>query len=335
MAKVLITGGTGFIGAHLTHRCIATGHDVTVLTLPGDPGIPELASRPCRVVTGDVSDGALLETLCRGREIVFHCAAVVTDWAPRSLFTRVNVTGMENVCRAALKAGVRRLVEISTNDIFGLREDVVMDETFPHTPWGEPYPDTKIAATEIAWRYHREHGLPVTMVYPCWVYGPGDKTFVPLTADAIVKGQMVFWRRDVLVWPTFVGNLVDLLILISERDEAVGQGYLVHDGESTTFQAFCRGIAAALDVPPPKLHIPYGAAYAAAWLMEVSWRTLRIRSRPLLTTYSVKNLGSRLQFSIGKARRQLGWEPAVSYAEGFAETMAWLKRQDRAVLKAK
>ena len=335
MARVLITGGTGFIGTHLTRRCIAQGHRVTVMALPGDPGIPNVATWPCDVVTGDIGDAALMETLCQGQEILFHCAAVVSDWAPRALFNRVNITGMENVCRAALKAGVRRLVEISTNDIFGLREDVVMDESFPLEPWGEPYPDTKIAATEIAWRYHREHGLPVTMVFPCWVYGPGDKTFVPLTADAIVKGEMLFWRRDVLVWPTFVGNLVDLLILISERDEAVGQGYLVHDGEATTFQEFCHGIAAALDVPPPKLHIPYGAAYAAAWLMEAAWRILGIEVRPLLTTYSVKNLGSRLQFSIAKARRELGWEPSVSYAQGFAETMAWLKRQDRTSLKGK
>ena len=216
MARVLITGGTGFIGTHLTRRCIAQGHRVTVMALPGDPGIPNVATWPCDVVTGDIGDGALMETLCQGQEIVFHCAAVVSDWAPRALFNRVNITGMENVCRAALKAGVRRLVEISTNDIFGLREDVVMDESFPLQPWGEPYPDTKIAATQIAWRYHREHGLPVTMVFPRWVYGRGQNV---RAADGRRHRQgrhaLLAARRARL--PTFVGNLVDLLILISER----------------------------------------------------------------------------------------------------------------------
>ena len=72
MARVLITGGTGFIGTHLTRRCIAQGHRVTVMALPGDPGIPNVATWPCDVVTGDIGDGALMETLCQGHEIVFH-----------------------------------------------------------------------------------------------------------------------------------------------------------------------------------------------------------------------------------------------------------------------
>ncbi|MDD5712270.1 MAG: NAD-dependent epimerase/dehydratase family protein [Smithellaceae bacterium] len=333
--KVLITGGTGFIGSHLVRRNIEAGNEVTVLTLAGDAGIPEIQRLNCRIVEGDICDYGLVETLCEGKDIIFHCAAVVTDWAPMALFRKVNIEGMENMCRAAAKARVGRFVEMSTNDVFGLREDCVIDETFPLCKWHEPYADTKIDAEKIAWRYHKEQGLPVTMVYPCWVYGPGDKTFVPLTADAIVKGEMVFWRKDVIVWPTYIDNLMDLLMLIAERPEAVGNGYLVHDGECTTFQEFCTQIAESLGVKPAKLHIPYGAAYTAAILMELIWKVTRMKTRPLLTTYTVKNLGSRLRFSIGKAEQDLGWRPAVSYQEGFAATMSWLKTLDLDKLKEK
>jgi len=136
-----------------------------------------------------------------GMEIVFHCAAVVTDWAPKSLFQEVTVGGAENMCRAACETGVSRFVDISTCDVFGIIEDKVMDESFPLSPWNELYPDYKIQSEEIMWRYHKEKGLPVTMVYPLWVYGEGDQTFVPLLADAIVKKNLIFCAKTPLYGP--------------------------------------------------------------------------------------------------------------------------------------
>ena len=87
--------------------------------------------------------------------------------------------------------------------------------------------------------------MPLTMVYPLWVFGEGDQTFVPLLADAIIKKELIFWRKGAIVWPTYIDNLVDLLMLISEDERAIGNGYLVHDGESTTLEDFCTGIAVA------------------------------------------------------------------------------------------
>ncbi len=335
MSKVLITGATGFIGSHLVAACLKKKHRVRALVMRGDPGEAELKKKPVEVVYGDLRDGLSLEAACKGIDIVFHCAAVVTDWAPRSLFQAVNVEGMEKLCRAALNAHVKRFVHLSTNDVFGLDESRVITEEAPLKKWGEPYADTKIAAEEIAWRYHKEFGLPVTMVYPCWVYGPGDKTFVPLTADAILKKEMLFWRKDVHVWPTYVDNLVDLLMTISTHKNAVGKGFLVHDGEMTTFQKFCAEIAAALGAKAPRLHIPYAVAYAVAIVMELTWKILRLRSRPLLTTYTVKNLGSRLRFSIARAERELGWKPKISYREGLNRTLNWLRTLDSTKLKQK
>ncbi len=333
--NVLVTGATGFIGGHLVKANLAKGNRVRAFVLPGDPGAASLTTSGAEVVLGDIREYGPVRKAVEGIDIIFHCAAVVTDWAPAKLFREVTIGGTENICRAAADEGVYRFVDMSTNDVFGTDESLVMDETFPLSPWGEPYPDYKIAAEQVTWRYFREKGLPVTMVYPCWVYGPGDQTFVPLLADSILKRDLVFWRKEVLVWPTYIDNLVDLLILISEDERAVGNGYLVHDGESVTLQNFCAGIASALGVRPITAHIPYFAAYTASCLMEIAWRIFRIKTRPLLTTYTVKNLGSRLRFSIEKARRELGWRPKISYSEGFARTMEWLKTLDLASLKQK
>lgn len=332
---VLITGATGFVGGHIIDANLRKKHKVRVLVMPGDPMETALRNKKVEICYGDLRDAASLERAAKGVAVIFHCAAVVTDWAPRALFDAVHLQGTENICQAALKARVKRFVMISTNDVFGLSEESVMDEAAPLTPWHEPYPDTKIEAEKIAWRYYRAHKLPVTMVYPCWIYGPGDRTFVPLTADAILKREMVFWRRNVHVWPTYVENLVDLLMKISTDKRAVGNGYLVHDGEMTTYQAFCAAIAETVGAKPPRLHIPYFLAYAAAAMLEFFWRLFGKKSRPLITTYTVKNLGSRLRFSIAKAQRDLNWKPPISYKEGLKRTLVWLKTLDRAALKMK
>ncbi len=332
--KVLITGATGFIGTHLVERNLKEGNRVRVFALPNDPKAKEYETRNIEVVYGDIRDYSAVERVVEGVQIVFHLAAVVTDWAPKELFKQVNIGGTKNICEASLRHGIERLVEVSTNDVFGLREDVIIDETFEYSCWGEPYADTKLEATKIVREYGKK-GLPVTMVYACWVYGPGDLTFVPLVADAIKNGELIFWRRNVIVWPAYVENVIDLLMVMSEHPKAVGQGFLVHDGVSDTFQNFSTKIAESIGEKTPKLHIPYWSAYVAAWLMEFTWKILKKKSRPLLTTYTVKNLGSRLRFSINKAERLLGWIPPISYKEGFEKTMEWLKQTDPELWKQK
>lgn len=334
MKKVLITGATGFIGSHLLERNLREGNQVRFLALPGDPKAKAYEARNVDVVYGDIRDRKAVESAVEGAHIVFHLAAVVTDWAPKKMFWEINVDGMENICRASLSRGIRRFIEVSTNDVFGLKEGVVIDESFDFAPWGEPYPDTKLAATKVAWEYHSQ-GLPVSMVYPCWVYGPGDLTFVPLIADAIKKRNLIFWRKNVIIWPAYVENVVDLLMVIAEHPQATGHGFLVHDGVSDTFQNFASRIAAYIGAKRPRLYIPYALAYVIAGGSEIIWKFLGQKSRPLLTKYTVKNLGSRLRFSIQKARERLSWSPPVSYEEGFQKTMDWLRKTDPALWKQK
>lgn len=328
MKKVLITGATGFIGGNVVKANVAKGNSVRALVLPGDAGEAGLKKQGVEVINGDIRDYDCVRRAVGDVDIIFHAAAVVTDWAPKKFFWDVTVGGAENICRAAVDAKVSRLVDISTCDVFGTDESIIMNEDLPLKYWGEPYADSKIDAEKIMRRYHKNQGMPLTMVYPLWVYGAGDQTFVPLLADAIIKKEMMFWRQDAIVWPTYIDNLVDLMMLISEDERAIGNGYLVHDGESTTLEEFCAGIAKTMGVSPPKTHIPYWSAMTAARVMEFVWKLFRIRTRPLLTTYAVTNLGSRFRFSIDKARRELGWEPRISYREGFQKTMEWLKELD-------
>ncbi len=334
MKKVLITGATGFIGSHLVEKNLKEGHAVRILALSGDKKASEMQSNSIEVIYGDIREQRDVKEAVRGVQIVYHLAAIVTDWAPKTLFEQVNIEGARNICEASLKNGIERLIEMSTNDVFGLVEDVVIDESFDYKHWREPYADTKLEAAKIVHEYGQK-GLPVSVAYPCWVYGPGDTTFVPSIADAILKGELIFWRKNVIIWPAYVKNVVDLLMVISQHPNAVGQGFLVHDGISDTFQNFSARIADAIGQKKPVFHIPYWSAFAASCIMEFTWKVCRKKTRPLLTKYIVKNLGSRLRFSIKKAESLLGWVPPVKYEEGFQETVQWLKQTNPALWKQK
>lgn len=324
---ILITGATGFIGGNLVRACVAKGWSVRALVLPGDPAASDTARNGAEIHIGNICDPSSLTGAFQGADIVFHCAGLVTDWAPEAQFRTVMEAGTANVCEAALAAGVRRLVHVSTNDVFGLVEGEVIDEAFPRKPWGEPYPDFKILAEERVWAAHARR-LAVSVVYPCWVYGEGDRTFVPLLADAIEKGEMVFWRRNALMWPAYIGNVVDLMLRLATDERAVGKGFLVHDGQEAVLQDFCAAIAEAMGHKPPGRQIPYGLAMMAARILEFAWKVTGRKSRPLLTTYAVKNLGSQLRFSIARAEVVLGWKPPVPYQIGLERTLDWLRAQD-------
>jgi nucleoside-diphosphate-sugar epimerase len=323
MARVLVTGATGFIGSHVADHFARAGHEVRALVRPASPRRGKLAGKPVEIADGDLLEPASLEAACRDREIVVNCAGLVTDWAPAREFWKLNVRGVANLCRAALVAGARRFVHLSTNDVFGLVEGKTIDESSPLSAWGEPYPDSKAAGERII-RAYGGRGLAVAILYPCWVYGEGDTTFLPELAKAIRTGELFFWRRRSLVWPCYVGNLTSLVERAALDVRAAGGGFLVHDGEAFTFQAFAALVAGALGAKAPKLRLPYALAYAAALASEAAWRIGRMKTRPLLTTYTVRNFGSRLRFSRERAARELEFIPPFTFAEGWARTVPWL-----------
>lgn len=335
MKTILITGATGFIGSNLLNRCLKEKYKIRCFVLSNDPKKEKLSSKNVEIVEGNIKNYSEVKEACRNISIIFHLAGIVTDYAPHQLYHDVNVQGMENICKAAVEEKVNRVVYMSTCDVFGTQEEVIMDESFPLQKWNEPYADTKIEAEKIAWRYYQDFNLPITMVYGCWIYGENDFTFTAMLADAIVKNDLIFWRKDVHVWLNYIENLVDFLLLISQDIRAIGNGYLLHDGEMITLQKFCQIIAKTMEIPFKERYIPYWLAKIVAWSMEHGSRLLKRKKRPLLTTYIVTNLGSRFNFSNNKAITQLNWNPRFSAEEGLTKTMNWLKTVDLTQLKQK
>lgn len=332
----VVTGAAGFVGQALVCRLLADDDVVRAIVLPGDRCTGELRERVGRterleIVEADTTDAASIMPAFAGATRVFHTAALVHAWVPWERFRAVNVGGIQNVARAALEHKVARLVAVSTTDVFGIpRADEVFDEASPVQRWHEPYVDTKIEAEQWLWQFRRETGLPVSVIYPGWVYGPGDHAFFPSLATAIADGSMLFWYHGARLPWVYIDNLVDACVLASTHPAAVGNGYIVHDDtDGPTLEEVCAQIAAAIDAPAPARHVPYAVAFGAAWVLQSVWRLLGITSPPPLLTVDVKAFGFQWRLATAKVRAQLGWTPRVSVDDGMRRALEHV-RDERA-----
>ena len=180
-SRVLVTGADGFIGSHLVERLVAEGARVRAFCLYNSRGswgwldeVDPATRASLDVRLGDIRDARFVEAACEGVEVVFHLAALIaipySYVAPES-FVDTNVGGTLNVLEAARRAGVRRIVQASTSEVYGTPETLPIRETHPLQAQS-PYAATKVAADQLSLAYWRSFGLPVVVLRPFNTYGP-------------------------------------------------------------------------------------------------------------------------------------------------------------------
>ena len=333
---LLVTGGTGFVGGAVARRLRSENCTVRALVRRASD-TAALTAAGCEMHYGDITDAASVSEAMAGVDAVVHCAAFASDWGPRETFVQVNLEGSRHVFDAALQSGVQRVVHISTTDVFGINPDGrVIDDSFALQGTGFPYSDTKAEADRLARAYAHERGHPVAVLRPTWIYGPGDRTFLPEVVDAMRKHAMVFFGSgDNTIPLCYIDNLVDAIELALSRDEAIGQGYIVCDGAVVTWRELTDLLARELDLPKVRLTIPLPLAEAAAIGAETWARITHSTKRPALTRYALEFGGKELRYSNGKISRELGYSPRVLPDEGLARTIEWLKSMDLTKIKTK
>ncbi|MFA6448145.1 MAG: NAD-dependent epimerase/dehydratase family protein [bacterium] len=336
MEKILVTGATGFIGGAIARRLKGEKRAVRALVRRRSD-TAALAAAGIELRYGDITDSASVLDAAEGADAIIHCAALASDWGAWETFERINVDGARNVFDAALKTGAQRVVHFSTSDVFGFNnEGRMIDDSFPIKKTGFPYPDTKIDSEELAFNYARKRGMPVVVLRPAWVYGPGDKTFLPEIVNAMRSRQLVFIgsSRNVMAL-TYIDNLVDATLLALERDEAVWHGYLVCDNEEISWRDLTNLIAENLHLTRPAITIPFPAAKGVAAASEAIARLAKSENRPVITRYALEVTARNLRYSNIKMRKDLGFAPKIMPAEGMRITMEWLKSADLAKIKTK
>jgi nucleoside-diphosphate-sugar epimerase len=314
--NILVTGGGGLLGRNLVSALVDRGDHVRVLALP-DEDVWWLEERGIPVDRGDICRPDTLLAPMRDAEGVFHLAGMIGQWRPMDDYVAVNVTGTEHVCRAALAAGVRRLVHVSSWTVYGMDQGWPCREDDSLTPFPEPYAVTKAAGDRLVQRMIAEDGLPATIIRPGTFFGPGDRLHFGRIADRLrARRAPIIGRGDNALPLAYVTDIVQGLILGLDRDEAVGEAFNITNDAPLTQQEFFSAIAADVGAPPPGPHVPYLPLYAAGAAAERVATLLRSRGQPPLTRLGVKLFGTSNRHAVDKARARLGFEPRVPLREG-------------------
>lgn len=322
--NVLVTGGTGFTGRHLVSRLLGEGHDVAILDSapPADGRVPEGA----RVVAGSVTDQQAVRGAVQGRELVFHLASAFRDiYAPDETYWRVDVDGTRNVLEAAVRAGVRRVVHVSTQGVHGSLTHTPGDEDSPIAP-RDYYCHAKYHA-ELVCREFMERGADVVVVRPTSIYGPGDTHGWLKLFRMVLKGRfLMIGDGCTLNHPAYVENVVDCLRLAADVPQARGRTYLAGDAEATTLNDLVQLIADTLGVELRVLRFPsYRLAWLGAAAVEYACKPLGVQ--PPIFRRRLSWFRTNRAFSIDRARRELGFEPRVGLRDGLARAAAWYREQ--------
>lgn len=232
--KVLVTGADGFIGSHLTEMLLEKGYGVKALSQYNSfnywgwlEDIPP--GNNLEVITGDVRDPFFCEEICEDIDTVFHLAALIaipfSYVAPQS-YVETNVNGTLNICNAAKKHKIRRIIITSTSEVYGTAQYVPIDEKHPKQPQS-PYSASKIGADAMAMSYYNAFNLPVTIARPFNTYGPRQsaRAIIPTIISQIASGIKEFKLGDLA--PTrdfnFVKDTCSGMIAIAECDAAIGK----------------------------------------------------------------------------------------------------------------
>jgi nucleoside-diphosphate-sugar epimerase len=320
--RVALTGATGYTGGRVLEALAARGDQLSILVRPSsDAG--RLDERARRVV-GDLAQDEALSRLVEGCDAVVHVAAVYRTAGHSDAYYRdVNVGGTERLLEAAARAGVRRFVHTSTVGVHGHVARPPADESSPLAP-GDIYQRTKAEAEQLALRFGRERGLPVVVVRPGAIYGPGERRLLKLFR-AIARGRYaIVGSGRPFYHPVYIDDLVAGFLLALDHPAASGEAFILA-GPSYVSQSELAALVARVTggrVLP--LRIPATPLRWAGALCEALCVPLGIE--PPLHRRRVEFWTKSRAFSIEKARSTLGYAPRVDVEEGVARTAAWYRQ---------
>lgn len=324
--NVLITGGAGFVGAHLTRRLLERGHRVTSLDLRPGPEDESLRQAGARMLQGSVADREAVDRATAGADIVFHLASPFGDpLAPAKAFEETEVVGTDVVLAAARRHGVRRVVHCSTQGVHGIVTTPVGDEDSPIAP-RDGYCEAKARGEEVA-QAAIAQGQDVVIVRPTSVYGPGDTRGWLSLFRMVQKGRFVMiGSGETMNHPVYVENLVDLFELAATTPEARGRTYLAGDAEAVTLNQLVRAVSRAVGSKVRILRFPsYHVAWLGAAVVEFACRAVGVR--PFVFRRRLSWFRTHRIWSIDRARRELDYTPRIGLTEGLARTAAWYRAE--------
>ena len=308
---ILVSGGTGFIGGRLVKELVKNGHNVTCLVRKTS-NTKSLEKLNVRLVVSDITDPEALDKVFEriDPDVVYHCAACVIE-RNEDTFEKPNINGTENICRTSLKNGVDRFIYLSSVSVISGNPESPLTEELPYKA-SNAYGVSKIEAEKIVVDY-RNKGLKSAIIRPCMVIGENE----PHAMDKLLRWVKL---RRVLVLEipeidsslhlVYVGNVVQLLMLALEKEEALKGTFMVADKEPVTVRKFMEILYDEYNGSRPPV-VPRA-------LMKILMIVPPVRKK-------IKRFFKERVYDISRATDILGYDPKISTEEGLRKTVKYWK----------
>jgi 3beta-hydroxy-delta5-steroid dehydrogenase/steroid delta-isomerase len=334
LGRVLVTGGSGFVGANLVTELLERGHEVRSFDRAPSP----LPAHPrLQVIEGDICDKDTVASAVDGIDTIIHTAAIidlmggssVTDEYRQRSFA-VNVGGTENLVEAGQAAGVKRFVYTASNSVvMGGKRISGGDETLPYTErFNDLYTETKVVAERFVLSQNGVRGMLTCSIRPSGIWGRGDQTMFRKLFESVLAGhvKVLVGSKHAKLDNSYVHNLIHGFILAGEHlvpgGTAPGQAYFINDGEPINMFEFSRPVVEACGQRWPKLRI---SGVFVRFVMTI-WQWLHFRvglPKPLFEPLAVERLYLDNYFSIAKAERDLGYRPLFTTVQAMVECLPY------------
>lgn len=326
--KLLVTGGTGFIGSHLAEEGRRRGADVVVLGLTERPeeqaNAAMLSRMGAEVLSGSITDAELCQRAASGATHIFHLAVAMREGGKSDeFFEAINLDGTRHLLQAATTGRVQRFVYCSTIGIYGHRVPGITSEESPLSP-GNIYERTKVAAERLVQDFRENCGLPAVVLRPADVYGPRDQRLLKMFKGVSHARFPLFGGGNGRRHMVYVDDVVAAFFQACEREEAVGEALIVAGPRACTLRELLDQVTAATGSRRYGIRLPLTPMLGLAAVVEDVCAALAID--PPIYRRRMDFFHSDSEFDTSRARRVLSWEPKVDLPEGIRRTLEDYRR---------
>jgi len=331
MQRVVVLGGSGFVGRALVQRLVGEGIETAVVARNA---FPEADALGVRFLSGDIGDADFLKNSLAGYDTVFHLASKTGLWGDKDEYYRTNVVGTQNVLDACRANNTHALIYASTPAVVYQKDDLCgVNERTPYArDFLCDYAQSKAIAEKMVLEANSD-ALKTIALRPHLVWGPGDTNHIPsLLGQARCRQLKRVGDGHNLVDVTYIDNAADAFILAAQNlfgpASGAGKPYFISQGEPVNLWNWLNKFFRRLDIPIVEESISFQKAYLTGMFMEKAFPLARIKREPCMTRFLAVQLAKSHWFSIENANRDLGYFPKVSTAEGINTILQWVNKSE-------